>query len=460
MNDRISTGNREADEILYGGFPKNSINIIMGLPGTGKTVFAQNLVFHNASPDRPILYLTTLSEPVAKVVRYLERFDFYDESKLATEVHYDDVGARLAAEGIGAILPVIEEAIKNLAPKIIVIDSFKALHDLAPSVLELRKMLFELTGTLTAYDTTVFLLGEYTTEQAQHLPEFAIADGIVQVMRNPTTTRDERYLRVLKLRGSAYLEGSHAFRIVSHGLEVFPRLVTPHLPENYKIVEERISSGVPGMDKLLGGGLWQGSTTLVAGPTGGGKTTMGLQFVLEGVKRGEPSLYANFQENPTQIARVLRNLGVDAAEAEKKGLLKLYYSSPVELQIDSVIVTLFKRIRAEKIKRVVIDAIGDLRMAASDPQRLHDYLYALIQHFTVMGVTTFLNFEIAGVGSEIHTSEARDERVSYLSDNIVLLSTEVREKVKRTVAVIKARGGAHDLNVHEIEITGDGVRVI
>jgi circadian clock protein KaiC len=460
MNDRISTGNPEADEILYGGFPKNSINLIMGLPGTGKTVFAQNLVFHNAGPDRPILYLTTLSEPVAKVVRYLERFDFYDESKLATEVHYDDVGARLAAEGIAAILPVIEEAIRTLGPKIIVIDSFKALHDLAPSVLALRKMLFDLTGTLTAYDTTVFLLGEYTNEHAQQLPEFAVADGIVQFMRNPTTTRDERFLRVLKLRGSAYLEGSHAFRIVSGGLEVFPRLVTPHLPENYKIVEERISSGVPGMDKLLGGGLWQGSTTLVAGPTGGGKTTIGLQFVLEGVKRGEPSLYANFQENPTQIARVLRNLGADAADAEKKGLLKLYYSSPVELQIDSVIVTLFKRIRAEKIKRVVIDAIGDLRMAASDPQRLHDYLYALIQHFTVMGVTTFLNFEIAGVGRDVHTSEASDERVSYLSDNILLLSTEVKEKVKRTVSVIKARGGAHDLNVHEMEITGDGVRVI
>src|SRR3954468_20713061 len=190
MNDRISTGNCEADEILYGGFPKNSINIVMGLPGTGKTVFAQNLVFHNAGPDRPILYLTTLSEPVAKVVRYLERFAFYDESKLATEGHYDDVGARLATDGMGAILPVIEEAIRTLGPKIIVIDSFKALHDLAASILDLRKMLFELTGTLTAYDTTVFLLGEYTNEHSQQLPEFAVADSIVQLMRNPTTTRD------------------------------------------------------------------------------------------------------------------------------------------------------------------------------------------------------------------------------------------------------------------------------
>ena len=224
-------------------------------------------------------------------------------------------------------------------------------------------------------------------------------------------------------------------------------------------MEERISSGVPGLDKLLGGGLWRGSTTLVAGPTGGGKTTMGLQFVLEGVKRGEPSLYANFQENPTQIARVLRNLGVDAAEAKKKGLLKLYYSSPVELQIDSVIVTLFKRIHAEKIKRVVIDAVGDLRMAASDPQRLHDYLYALIQHFTVMGVTTYLNFETAGVVADSQTTATSGGRISYLSDNIIILSTEIKEKVKRTVAVIKARGGAHDLSIHEVEITENGVHV-
>lgn len=459
MSDRISTGNREADEILFGGFPKNSLNIIMGLPGTGKTVFAQNIVFHNAGADRPILYLTTLSEPVAKVVRYLQRFDFYDESKLGTQVHYDDIGARLAAEGVAAIVPVIQEAIRTLAPKLIIIDSFKALHDLTPSVMDLRKMLFELTGTLTAFDTTVFLLGEYTNEHAQQLPEFAVADGIVQFMRSPTNTRDERFLRVLKLRGSPYLEGFHAFCIGRSGLEVYPRLVSPKNPENYKIVEERISSGVPGLDTLLGGGLWRGSTTLVAGPTGGGKTTIGLQFVLEGVKRGEPSLYANFQENPTQIARVLRNLGGDVDEAQRKGLLKLYYSSPVELQIDSVIVTLFKRIREEKIKRVVIDAVGDLRMAASDPQRLHDYLYALIQNLTVLGVTTFLNFEIAGVIPEHDAATADGGRISYLSDNIVLLATELKEKIKRTVAVVKARGGPHDLSIHEIEITGEGVRV-
>src|SRR5690606_25988614 len=130
---RISTGSPQADRILGGGFPANSINIVMGEPGTGKTLYAQQLVFHNAGGDRPILYLTTLSEPLAKVVRYLQAFDFFDESKLGTAVIYDEVGTELAEEGVAALVAKLRERIKTLGPKLIVIDSFKALHDTTPS---------------------------------------------------------------------------------------------------------------------------------------------------------------------------------------------------------------------------------------------------------------------------------------------------------------------------------------
>ena len=261
--ERVSTGNTQADEILGGGFPSNSINIVMGQPGTGKSIFAEQLVFRNASDDRPILYLTTLSEPLAKMVSYLQRFAFFDENKIGKSVLFEDIGPQLVEGGFRALLACLEQAIEVSSPKMIVIDSFRALHDLSPSPLELRRVLYELTGLLTAFRTTVFLVGEYTDGDAQRLPEFAVADGIVQFMRNPLSTRDERFLRVLKLRGSAYREGLHAFRIGAGGLEIFPRLTSPEIPEVYTILEERTSTGIEGLDPLLGGGLWRGSTTLL-----------------------------------------------------------------------------------------------------------------------------------------------------------------------------------------------------
>src|SRR5687768_1522952 len=129
--ERLSAGNKEADYILGGGFPANSINIVMGHPGSGKTIFAEQLIFHNAGEDRPILYFTTLSEPLAKVVRYLQGFSFFDEEKLGTQVIYEDVGPQLAKDGATALIPLLQDAIRTLSPKIIVIDSFKAVHDLA-----------------------------------------------------------------------------------------------------------------------------------------------------------------------------------------------------------------------------------------------------------------------------------------------------------------------------------------
>ena len=454
--ERMSAGNEEADHILGGGFPANSINIIMGHPGSGKTIFAEELIFHNAGPDRPILYLTTLSEPLAKVVRYLQGFAFFDEEKLGTQVIYEDVGPQLAASGAPALLPILRKMIEDLSPKVIVIDSFKAVHDLAPSISERRQMVYEMTALLTSFGTTAFLLGEYTEDDILVYPEFAVADSIVELSRLRLGNRDERYFRVYKLRGSAYLEGAHAFRITDSGLDIYPRLVSPRMPAGYEPATERVSTGVPGLDEMLDGGVWQGTTTLMAGPSGAGKTTIGLQFAVEGARMGEPTLYMNFQENPSQLIRTIRSLGVDLEHAQAQGL-DLVYASPVELQIDSIIVDMFRRIQQGGVRRLVIDAVGDLASAATDPQRLHDYLYALVQHFAVSNVTSILNFET--VGNKI-SGEGMQNAMSYLSDNVLLLTVDGEERTRRRLRVLKTRGSAHDPTVRDVEITAAGLSIL
>jgi circadian clock protein KaiC len=456
---RVSTGNVEADLILGGGFLANSINILMGEPGTGKTLFAEQLMFRNANADRPVLYLTTLSEPLSKVVTYLQKFEFYDESKVGTEVVYDDMGAQLAQEGPEALVGRIRKAIEMLGPKIIIIDSFKAIHDLSASAPSMRRLISELAGLLSAYATTAFLVGEYRAQDVPQFPEFSVADGIIEFARQKRSTSDERFIRVSKLRGSGYLEGLHGLHITSRGIEVYPRLVSPVAPEGYSTPRQRVTTGVDGLDRLLDGGVWRGSTTLIVGPTGAGKTTMGLQFAMAGIATGEPALYVNFQENPTQLRRVLDTLSPGTAKRGHPGL-HLLYASSVELQIDRIIVEVFRAIEAHGIRRVVIDAVGDLAMAAADAQRIHNFLYALVQRFTTAGVTVLFAMEDTIHGPlEIPPGPSEFGRLSYMCDNLILLEIQRGERLQRRLTVYKSRGSAHDDEAHPMTITEAGVRV-
>jgi circadian clock protein KaiC len=262
---------------------------------------------------------------------------------------------------------------------------------------------------------------------------------------------------VFKLRGSSYRQGFHALDIAPAGVQVYPRLISPVEAASYKRDVHRVPSGVPGLDPMLDGGFWAGSATLLAGPTGSGKTTMGIQFVVEGLRRGERCLLVNFQENPTQLAHQIAGIG-GQLDGDARDRLELLYYSAVELSIDRIVVSIFRALRRSPIRRVVIDALGDLAVAASDPTRMHDYLYALVQHFALMGVSSLLTLE---TDPPIMASDESHGRMSHMADNIVFL--EIREHagiVGRTLRIAKARGIAHDLQARELVIDARGLHMV
>jgi circadian clock protein KaiC len=456
MTDRIATGCVGLDEILHGGIPSNTITVLMGAPGTGKTIMAEGLAFCNATEAKPALYLTTLSEPLEKFIFHGQSYNFFDPARVGKSVIYEDLGIRVRNAGVEKLAEIVTDMIGRYKPAFLFIDSFKALNELIDSAHARRTVIYDLASVLTAYDCTSFLIGEYSEAMTTDLPEFAIADVVLNLMKYSTNVREQRFLRVEKLRGSGSSPGLHAFLINEEGIQMYPRLVSPHLAPIYEPKVERVNSGIVGLDEMIEQGFWRGSTTLVAGPSGSGKTIMAVHFIREGVLRGEPGLYVGFQENSSQMARIMLNLGWNATELLGNGNFELMYQSPVEMQLDSVAAEVFQRVRTGKVRRIVIDALGDLERCSMDRQRFADFMYALTQWFAVENVTCMMTIEMRELFEVHHIS---DQQISNMSDNLVLLGFTPGTEMKRTIRIIKTRGSSHDNRQHELEINDKGVVV-
>jgi circadian clock protein KaiC len=232
---------------------------------------------------------------------------------------------------------------------------------------------------------------------------------------------------------------------------VFPRLADPVDPAAYPLPTERISSGIPALDTMLTDGYWPGAATLVAGPTGAGKTLMGLHFVVSGARRGEPGIIASLQENPTQLQRVSQGFGWSLAEDG----IELLYRSPVDLYIDQWVYELLAAIDRTGARRVLIDSLGDLFFAAGDEARYREYLYSLVQRCSRLGVSLLMTYELPELFQLVRLSEVG---VSHVSDNVVVLQyLRHQSEVKRTLTVLKTRASLHQPQVREYTITPEGI---
>jgi circadian clock protein KaiC len=451
MDERLPSGHAPLDEILGGGLPANAISLIMGRPGSGKTILAQQYAFRNGRPDRPAVYFSTVSEPLEKIARFGQSLAFFDTAAIGTSVFYEDLGTTVHQGGLSGVGEQLGRTVRERRPGLVVIDSFKALQAFAAGYGEFRKFLHELAGRLGAFPAASLWVGEYEDAEVASMAEFAVADAILSLTSERVGQREARFLQVRKLRGSAFRSGQHAYRLTANGLRLFPRLADAPVGQAYSLGEDRVSSGISALDHMLADGYWPGASTLIAGPSGSGKTLMGLHFVMNGARRGKPGVIATLQENPTQLQRVLAGFGWSLREPN----VEVMYRSPVDIYIDEWVYDLMDTVERAKAQRVLIDSLSDLRISAVDEIRFHEFIYSIVQRFSRQGVSVLMTSEISRLfGAE----RISNSDVSALADNVVMLGYQrERDTISRTMAVIKTRASRHDPTVRRFVIGPEGI---
>ena len=447
---RLRSGYQPLDEVLGGGLPGNGISIIMGLPGTGKTIIAQRYTFTNARPDRPAVYFSTLSEPLEKIIRFGQTLEFFDAAAVGRSVFYEDLGQVASRDGLAGVGDHVAAVLKQRRPGLVVIDSFKALHALADSDAGFRTFLHQLAG-LTAFPAASLWVGEYEPGEAATSPEFAVADAIIELAVVPLGQREKRFLHIRKLRGSGFLSGLHGYRLTSHGLRLFPRLADITPDGGYPLGGRRITTGIGGLDAMMGGGLWPGSATMVAGPSGSGKTIMGLHFIYGGAEHGERGIVATLQENPTQLDRMITGLGWPAADPA----VEVMYRSPVDIYIDEWVHDLLEAVERTQARRILIDSLMDLQVAAIDETRFREFMYSLAQRFSRQEITVLSTYETPGPGGDARLPAST---ISHLADNVITFDYHRdHDAMSRSLAVIKTRASSHDSAIRQFSISADGI---
>ena len=452
MDGRATTGDDGLDRLLGGGLPLNGINLIMGLPGSGKTILCQQFLFACATEERPAIYFSTVSEPFEKILRYAQTLSFFDQQAIGRSIFYEDLAQGLTGEGgLGAVTARIAALIRERRPAIIAIDSFKALAAFADDPREFRRFLHELAALLTAFPATTFWIGEYSEDEARTAPEFAVADGIIWLATDRANERTLRLIQVIKLRGSDFRSGRHAYRVSSDGIEVFPRLADPVGDADYQLGDDRISSGIAPLDTMLAEGYRGGSSTLVAGPSGIGKTLMGLHFIFSGAAEGQGGVIASLQENPIQLERIARGFGWSLDDRN----IAVMYRSPNDVYVDEWVYELLAIVETTGARRVMVDSLSDLQYATPDPVRFREFIYSLTQRLSRAGISLIMTSELAEL---FHVDRLAEYGISHLSDNVILLQDlRGNTRLRRTVTVLKSRASGHDPEIREYDITSDGI---
>ena len=455
---KLPTGVPGLDEILGGGLPEYSFNIIAGSPGCGKTTLAHQFVFANATPERPALYFTVLGEPALKMLRYQQQYSFFDVAKLNKCVRFVNLSDVLVEGGLVGTLDEITKEVKAANPGVVVVDSFRTVaRHAVDSEMQVQLFVQNLGLLLTSWEATTFLIGEYAESEIRDNPVFTVADGLLWLSQNVERNSIVRKLQVMKLRGQQSVPGLHTFRITDAGLQAFSRTFGLTGRDKWKSTGKRLSMGIPELDEMTGGGVPEGDSLLIAGSSGTGKSLLATQFIAAGIRAGQPGIIAVFEEPPDGYIGRADSFGLQLDKPLEDGSLKVIYLRPLDLSVDETMEAILDSIKKMGAKRLVLDSLAGFEMALAPGFRedFRESLYRMIFALTGIGVTVLSTVEMEESFTELLFSTYS---ISFLTDDIIRLRyVEIEGQLRKVLMVVKMRGGPHSLDIREYEINETGV---